>query len=227
MGEVPTEVAISAIRTIPDPEGFSSYLRQYDAFLEVTTQMLVTPKLQERLQLALEAVTNILGYKQAALAVINERDAVLRVRAVRGFDSEQALTRIEMPLDSSAACVRVIHDAHPIWISLRDDEASRALFDRMHWQQDVLALPLFGIPEMSGRREAIGLRVYDDYWTYEPGSRLGVLYVASPHALLEGPRLTILRRFADRVGVVASLAMQQDRLTSSVTKLQSEPQWIE
>ena len=227
MGEVPTEVAISATPTIPDPEGFSSYLRQYDAFLEVTTQMLVTPQLHERLQLALEAVTNILGYKQAAIGIINERDAVLRVRAVRGFDSEQALTRIEMPLDSSASCVRVIHDAHPIWISLRDDEASRALFDGMHWEQNVLALPLFGIPEMSGRREAIGLRVYDDYWTYEPGSRLGVLYVASPHALLEGPRLTILRRFADRVGVVASLAMQQDRLTSSVTKLQRERQWIE
>jgi PAS domain S-box-containing protein len=227
MGEVPTEVAISAAPTVPDPEGFSSYLRQYDAFLELTTQMLVTPQLHERLQLALEAVTNILGYKQAAIAIINERDAVLRVRAVRGFESERALTRIEMPLDSSAGCVRVIHDAHPIWISLRDDEASRALFDRMHWEQDVLALPLFGIPELSGRREAVGIRLYDDYWTYEPGSRLGVLYVASPHAILEGPRFTILRRFADRVGVVASLAMQQDRLTSSVTKLQRERQWIE
>jgi len=227
MGEVPTEVAISAAPTIPDAEGFNSYLRQYDAFLEVTTQMLVTPQLHERLQLALEAVTNILGYKQAAIAIINERDAVLRMRAVRGFESERTLTRIEMPLDSSAGCVRVIHDAHPIWISLRDDEASRALFDRMHWEQDVLALPLFGIPEMSGRREAIGLRVYDDYWTYEPGSRLGVLYVASPHVILEGPRFTILRRFADRVGVVASLAMQQDRLTSSVGKLQRERQWIE
>ena len=226
MGEVPTEVALSSAPTIPDPEGFSSYLRQYDAFLEVTTQMLVTPKLHERLQLALEAITNILGYRQAAIAIINERDATLRVRAVRGFDSETS-SRVEMPLDSSAACVRVIHEAHPLWISLNQDEASRALFDKMHWKEDVLALPLFGVPEPTGRREAVGLRVYEDYWTYEPGSRLGVLYVGSPQQILEGPRFTILRRFADRIGVVASLALQQDRLTTSVTKLQRERQWIE
>src|SRR6185369_9869262 len=137
MGEVPTEVSVSTVPTILEPEGFSLYLRQYDAFLEVTTQMLVTPKLHERLQLALEAITNIFGYKQAAIAIINERDAVLRMRAMRGFDAEPA-ARIEMPLDLSAACVRVIHDAHPLWISLSDDEASRNLFDKMDWTEDVL-----------------------------------------------------------------------------------------
>jgi len=226
MGEVPTEVVVSTAPTILDPEGFNLYLRQYDAFLEVTTQMLVTPKLHERLQLALEAITNIFGYKQAAIAIINERDAVLRIRALRGFDAEQSSARIEMPLDSSAACVRVIHDAHPLWINLSNDEASRVLFDKMHWTEDVLALPLFGVPEMSEKKDA-GLRIYQDYWTYEPGSRLGVLYVSAPQETLEGPRFTILKRFADRVGVVASLALQQDRLTSSIGKLQRERQWIE
>ena len=227
MGEVPTEVVVSTAPTILDPEGFNLYLRQYDAFLEVTTQMLVTPKLNERLQLALEAITNIFGYKQAAIAIINERDAVLRIRALRGFDAEQSSARIEMPLDSSAACVRVIHDAHPLWITLRNDEASRVLFDKMHWTEDVLALPLFGVPEMSERKDGLGLRIHQDYWTYEPGSRLGVLYVSAQQEALEGPRFTILRRFADRIGVVASLALQQDRLTSSIGKLQRERQWIE
>jgi PAS domain S-box-containing protein len=80
---------------------------------------------------------------------------------------------------------------------------------------------------MSDRKEPVGLRVYQDYWTYEPGSRLGVLYVGSPQEALEGPRFTILKRFADRIGVVASLALQQDRLTASVSKLQRERQWIE
>jgi PAS domain S-box-containing protein len=227
MGEVPTEVVVSTAPTILDPEGFDLYLRQYDAFLEVTTQMLVTPKLHERLQLALEALTNIFGYKQAAIAIINERDAVLRIRALRGFDAEQSLARIEMPLDSSAACVRVIHDAHPLWITLSNDETSRVLFDKMDWTEDVLALPLFGVPEMSEKKDALGLRLYQDYWTYEPGSRLGVLYVSAQQETLEGPRFTILRRFADRIGVVASLALQQDRLTSSISKLQRERQWIE
>ena len=226
MGEVPTEVAVATVPTILDPEGFSLYLRQYDAFLEVTTQMLVTPKLHERLQLALEAITNIFGYKQAAIAIVSERDAVLRMRAMRGFDSESS-ARIEMPLDSSAAAVRVIHDAHPLWISLNEDEASRALFDKMHWTEDVLALPLFGVPETTDKKEPVGLRVYQDYWTYEPGSRLGILYVGAVQEVLEGSRFTILRRFADRIGVVASLALQQDRLTNSITKLQRERQWIE
>lgn len=227
MGEVPTELAVSTTPTLLDPEGFTLYLRQYDAFLEVTTQMLVTPKLHERLQLALEAITNIFGYKQAAIAIISERDAVLRMRAVRGFDAEQSNAKIEMPLDSSATCVRVIHEAHPLWISLNEDDASRALFDKMKWTDEVLALPLFGVPEMSDRKEPVGLRLYQDYWTYEPGSRLGVLYVGGSQESLEDPRFTILRRFADRIGVVASLALQQDRLTNSITKLQRERQWIE
>src|SRR4030095_2541799 len=190
MGEVPTEVVVSTAPTILDPEGFNLYLRQYDAFLEVTTQMLVTPKLHERLQLALEAITNIFGYKQAAIAIINERDAVLRIRASRAFDAEHSSARIEMPLDSSAACVRVIHDAHALWITLGNDEASRVLFGKMDWTEDVLALPLFGVPEMSDKKDAVGLRIYQDYWTYEPGSRLGVLYVSAQQETLEGPRFT-------------------------------------
>ena len=75
MGEVPTEAVISRTPTIPDSEGFDWYLRQYDAFIETTTQMLITPKLSERLNLALEGVANVLGHPQAAIAIINERDA--------------------------------------------------------------------------------------------------------------------------------------------------------
>ena len=229
MGEVPTETVISTTPTIPEAKGFDSYLRQYDAFIETTTQMLITPKLSERLQLALEGVTNVLGHSQAAIGLINERDAVLQIRATRGFDPEQGQPRIEMPLDSSAACVRVIHDAHPDWISLDEDQASRALFDKLDWREDVLAIPLFGLPELPTRprRETIGLRLHEDFWTYEPGLRLGVLYVGGRPESIEGPRYQLLKRFADRIGVVASLAMQQDRLTATVVKLQRERQWIE
>lgn len=229
MGEVPTEAVISTTPAIPDSEGFNSYLRQYDAFIETTTQMLITPKLNERLQLALEGVTNVLGHPQAAIALINERDAVLRIRASRGFDQQQAQVSVEMPLDSSAACVRVVHEAHPLWISLEDDGTSCALFDGLQWNEDVLAIPLFGIPEMSTRsgRESVGLRLHEDFWTYEPGLRLGVLYVGGRSDALHGIRYSLLKRFADRIGVVASLAMQQDRLTTTVAKLQRERQWIE
>ena len=60
--------------------------------------MLITPKLSERLNLALEGVANVLGHPQAAIAIINERDAVMRILATRGFASDQAQARIEMPL---------------------------------------------------------------------------------------------------------------------------------
>src|SRR5687768_16461973 len=148
MSEVPTELAVAAVPPVIDSDRVGSYLRQYDVFVETTTQMLATPRLNERLLLALEGITNIFGDRQAAVAIINERDAELRVRAAIGFEGDQ-FTRVEMPLDSIATCVRVIHDGLPSWISLKNDLASRTLFDKMEWEQDVLALPLFGISEIS------------------------------------------------------------------------------
>ena len=227
MGEVPSELAVRAVPTISESERVEPYLRLYDAFMETTTQMLATPKLNERLLLALEGIESIFGFRQAAIAIVNEKDAEMRIRVASGFDADTA--RVEMPLDSSAACVRVIHDAQPLWISLQDDEASRTLFDKMRWEQDVLALPLFGISEMSKkpRPDSSEARFPAHYWTFDPGSRLGVLYVGASQNALDLITLKLLKRFADRVGVMSSLAIHQERLVSTVSKLQRERQWIE
>src|SRR6186997_2907520 len=117
MGEVPAEIALQTAPSLSDSERVP-HLRQYDVFIETTTQMLATPKLHERLLLALEAIANVFGHQQSAIATINEREATLRIRAAVGFDGDPVGTRVQMPLDSTAACVRVIHDAHPLWISL-------------------------------------------------------------------------------------------------------------
>jgi PAS domain S-box-containing protein len=126
--------------------------------------------------------------------------------------------------------VRVIHDAVPLWISIDDDEGSRTLFDKMRWRQDVLALPLFGISEI-GQKTARDVNADErppaHYWTFDPGARLGVLYVGASENSLDELSLKLLKRFADRVGVIASLAIHQERLVNSVTKLQRERQWIE
>ena len=228
MGESQAELTIRSAPAISESERVDPYLRQYDAFLETTTQMLATPKLNERLLLALEGIENIFGHRQSAIAIINEKDAELNIRAAIGFDSD--CTGIEMPMDSSAACVRVIHDATPIWISIQDDEACRTLFDKMNWQQDVLALPLFGISEIapkSGRDARSGSRIQANYWTFDPGARLGVLFVGAKENALDPVALRLLKRFADRVGVIASLAIHQERLVNTVTKLQRERQWTE
>ncbi len=224
MGEVPSELAFRTAPSLSEPERPSPRARQYDVFIETTTQMLATPKLQERLLLALEAISTNFGHRQAAIAIINERDAELRIRAAVGFDGDPSTAKVEMPLDSSASCVRVIHDAQPLWITM-DDQASRSLFGAMNWQNDVLAVPLFGISEVTSRPGAV--RVPTQYWAFEPGARMGVLYVGANQETLDSESLTLIKRFAERIGIVASLAAHQERLVTTVTKLQRERQWIE
>ena len=222
MGESPTELAYRNSPSISDSDRASPRLRQYDVFIETTTQMLATPKLQERLLLALEAIANNFGHRQAAVSIINERDGEMRIRGAIGFDGD---TRVEMPLDSSAACVRVIHDAQPLWISMDEDDASRSLFANMHWNSEVLAVPLFGISEVASRPGVS--RSTNQYWNFQPGARLGVLYIGANQDDVDPESLLLIKRFAERIGIVASLATHQERLVGTVTKLQRERQWIE
>jgi hypothetical protein len=90
MGEVPAEFAVRTQPSLSESDRVSPYLRHYDIFVETTTQMLATPKLNERLQLALEGIASIFGHRQAAIAIINERDAELRVRAAVGFEDDSS-----------------------------------------------------------------------------------------------------------------------------------------
>ena len=200
----------------------------FDVFIETTTQMLATPRLHERLLLALEAIVHNFGCQQAAIALINERDAELRIRAALGFDDDQAASKIDMPLDSSAACIRVVHEAQPLWINLDEDESSRQFLGRLNWKHEVLALPLYGISELPPKagRERL-TRVPGQYWTFERGSRVGVLYAGADRENFDRESFNLLRRFAERIGIVASLATHQERLVATVTKLQRERQWIE
>jgi len=229
MGEVPSELALQAANSIAESARLKQ--RPFDVFIETTTQMLATPLLQERLLLALEAIVHNFGCQQVAIAMINEREAELRIRAALGFDDEVLAAKIDIPLDSSAACVRVIHDAQALWIDPQEDESSRQVFGKLEWQYDVLAIPLYGISEIQPKaaRETITIspRVPGQYWTFERGSRLGVLYVGTERDNLDGESYDLLRRFAERIGIVASLAAHQERLVSTVTKLQRERQWIE
>jgi PAS domain S-box-containing protein len=205
-------------------------LRQYDLFLETTTQMLAAPRLHERLLLATESVVSGFGYQRAAIAMIDERTATLRVRAASGFAESHEEARVEMPLDSAAACVRVVHDARPAWLSPREDEASCALFGGLQWPDDVLALPLFGVQETSPKRAwelTLKPGFTDSSFGFERTSCLGVLYVGARRAEVGDFSEGVLSRLADRFGLVLSLGIQQDRLRATVEKLQRERQWVE
>jgi PAS domain S-box-containing protein len=100
----------------------------------------------------------------------------------------------------------------------------------MHWQHDVLALPLFGISDISTksrRGDAGGSRMPAHYWTFDSGSRLGVLYIGAAENSINPVSLNLLKRFSDKIGIIASLAIHQERLVNTVTKLQRERQWTE
>jgi PAS domain S-box-containing protein len=228
MAQVPTELPSQAAAAIQEAEAPDTRLRQYEVLSETTTQMLATPTLDERLLLALEAVVTSLSHTQAAIAMVDERDATLRMRAAIGFEDDAAL--VEMPLDSSAACVKVVHEGRPAWITIADDEQSCALFGRMAWKQDVIALPLFGIPELTNRGEwevAPRRRLDDRPWSLTPATCFGVLYLGARREALDDATLTFLTRFTDRIGIIASSAIQQERLIATVNKLQRERQWVE
>ncbi len=228
MAQVPTELPSQAVTAISEAEAPDVRLRQYEVLSETTTQMLATPTLDERLVLALEAVVTSLGHRQAAIAIVDERDASLRIRAAIGFDDGSAY--IEMPLDSSAACVKVVHEGRPAWITITDDEQSAALFGRMAWKQDVFALPLFGMPELTrkGEWEPERRRRLDDRaWSLAPATCFGVLYLGAARDSLGDAAHSFLTRFTDRIGIIASSAIQQERLISTVNKLQRERQWVE
>src|SRR6185295_17177914 len=96
----------------------------------------------------------------------------------------------------------------------------------MPWLSDILAVPLFGISEISSPR-AGAVRPNSQYWTFEPGARMGVLYIGANQESVDSESLTLIKLFAERIGMVASLAAHQERLVSTVTKLQRERQWIE
>src|SRR5437764_8249346 len=118
------ELASPPTATISETDLSHPRLRQYDLLLDTTAQMLATPKLHERFLLARETITTGLGYPQAAIALADERQAVLRVRSAAGFRDDEAIEHTEIPLDSGAPCVTVFHEGRPARISLQSDKAS-------------------------------------------------------------------------------------------------------
>ena len=203
-------------------------LRRYEFLFEMTTQLLAAQHLEEQISLVLDAVTAGLGYPGAAIALIDKRGGALRVRGAEGFASDPARAGLELPLDSNAPQVRVVHDGRPAWIT-REDEEGRAFLEQTGSPADLLALPLFGgqfPPEKHASDITLRPGEEETLW---PATALcmGVLYVAAPRGLLDDAQADMLARFAERVGVILSSTSQTERLAATVRKLQRERQWVE
>ncbi len=225
-----TEAAVGVHQTIREESVTERHLRQYENIFELTTQMLATHKVDERILLALEAVTSGLGYSQAAIALIDEKKASLRMRAAIGFYEDDASEHLEMLLDSSAPHVAIVYDGRPTWVSAQTDETSAAFLKQLACPTDLLAIPLFGGQRSSKKLErdlAHSPRLSDKHWEPEPVSCLGVLYLGATRESVDAPTIEMLTRFADRVGLSISSASHYERLTDIIGKLQRERQWVE
>lgn len=205
-------------------------LRQYEVIIEMTTQIFTAQRLTDRLLLALEALTTGLGFQRAAIALIDERHSLLRMRAAAGFEDDEALESLEIPLDSSGAQVSIIHEGRPAWILSNSDESARSFLKQLGCPTDILAIPLFGSYEPAetlDRELARSPRQTQKYWAPEPAACIGAVYVGAEHGAMDDYTLTLLTRYAARLGLAAATAIQNERLTSTINKLQSQRQWVE
>jgi PAS domain S-box-containing protein len=226
----PTEQAVVVPPSIPEESASERRLRQYESVFELTTQMLTTQKVDERLLLALETVTAGLGCPQAAIALIDESKASLRIRAAVGFGDDETVERIEMPLDSSAPHVTIVYEGRPMWISAQDGKASVDFLSQLGGAASLLAIPLFGGERVSKKLErdlARSPRLSEKHWKPEPVTCLGVLYVGAEREIVDDGMFDLLMQLADRIGLTISSAMHYERLTDVIVKLQRERQWIE
>jgi PAS domain S-box-containing protein len=204
--------------------------RQYELLFEMTTQLLAAQGVEEQTSLVLDTLTAELGYAAAAIAVVERGRGVLRVRGAAG-GLDESLAGLELPLDSNAPHVRVVHDGRPAWVA-RDDEGAADFMRRAGFSGDLLALPLPGGHFQSERRPAADTgslsRAGGDerFWlSQSPAS--GALYVSASPGELDDSQLTLLARYAERIGAILSNAAHVERLAASVRKLQRERQWVE
>jgi PAS domain S-box-containing protein len=231
MANQPAELSSLFVATAQSEEvGSDQRARHDDLLIEMLTQVLATPKLQERLLLGLEAITTGLGYGQAAIALIDERNSSLRMRAAIGFETDEQVAEIEMPLDSDVPEVAPVYEARPIWISTRADQTAAAFLKKLAPASDILVLPLFGGQGSILKREldiAHRSRRGEHYWDSEPESCLGALYIGAEQGTVDDAALGSLMRFADRIGIAAASSLQNERLMGMIGKLQRERQWVE
>src|SRR5262245_57172261 len=70
---------------------------QYDILFRLTTQILATGNMNDRLSLVLDAMTFDLGYSHAVFAIVDPETGTLRIRMALGFDNDQSVCGLRIP----------------------------------------------------------------------------------------------------------------------------------
>src|SRR2546423_12505760 len=102
-------------------------IHRYEFLFEMTTQLLAAQSLDEQPSLVLDTITSGLGYASAAIALADRQRGLLRMRGASGFEDDDAAARLELPLDSNAPHVKVVHDGRPAWLARQDGRRGSGL----------------------------------------------------------------------------------------------------
>lgn len=211
-------------------EGVSAHLRaqQYEILFKMTTELLATNSLEERMSLALDTITSDLGYSRAAIALIDEGKSNLRVRMAAGFDDNNRVESLDMPLDSAALGVSVVHEGRPVWV-LRESAEYNPFLGQFATDIDILGLPLFGGRWILEKAEGEFTRKYlsgNKHWQPESVC-LGAIYIGADQSATDEAAMSLLTRCADQIGITLAAAIESRLLTSTVRALQRERQWVQ
>jgi PAS domain S-box-containing protein len=226
---VPAELQTLTPAGDAEQPAFEICVRHHDLLVDMTMQILGTNNLDERLSLSLEVITRGLGYSRAALALIDEKNEILRLRRATGFADDAAVEGLKFPVDS-APQVSIIHDGRPAWISADQNESAAAFLAKLGCHKELLALPLFGVqmqPKKTSRQVVRRPKPSDTYWSLETEFCVGILYIGANRSATDDMTLKCLTQFSDCIGISAGSALQTERLTAAISKFQSERQWIE
>src|SRR5262245_58294075 len=108
------------------------FYRQYEILYRLTTQMLATKNLDDKLSLVLDAVTSELGYSHAALALIDHDTGELRIRMAIGFENDDALTGIVVPGPLGFPVGALSLEGRPVWIERSSGGADADFLQSLH-----------------------------------------------------------------------------------------------
>jgi PAS domain S-box-containing protein len=215
----------------PDPRELELitelFYRQYDILFRLTTQMLATRNVDERLSLVLDAVTSDLGYTHAAVSLIDSESQALRLRMSLGFPDDDGIagrivpSTLGAPLGNSTG-------TRPAWIQRDSSEAEREFLNAIGCDTDLLALPLFGGHWLTEKQDPD--YAHSRWWDVEShvgaSSCIGMLYIACTRKDSTAAELNLLLRLADRVGLTIALSEQNERLTTTIARFEREREWV-
>ncbi len=201
------------------------FYRQYDILYRLTTQMLATKNLADKLSLVLDAVTSELGFSHSAIALVDGDTGELRIRLALGFPDDDKVIGSIIPVFGSSRSFD--KSGRPAWIRKVNSDAESRFLDAIGSASDLLSLPLFGGQWLEvGTFEQSRRSWLDADLSVDNSRSIGMLYIACSPENSTSSSVNLLLRLADRVGLTIALAEQNERLTATISRLEREREWV-